>query len=47
MSNENFILSLFKESVNAMRGTDWMWPEQWDVDRRIKFLEIQCNCNFN
>jgi hypothetical protein len=39
MSNENFILSLFKESVNAMRGTDWMWPEQWDVDRRIKFLD--------
>ena len=39
MAIENFIIQLYKESVNAMAGTEWMWPETWDSDRKINFLQ--------
>jgi protein-arginine kinase activator protein McsA len=39
MAIENFIIQLYKESVNAMAGTEWMWPETWDLDRKINFLQ--------
>ena len=22
-----------------MSGTEWMWPESWDLDRKINFLQ--------
>ena len=38
MAIENFILQLYKESVNAMSGSNWMWPDSWDMPRKINFL---------
>jgi hypothetical protein len=38
MEVENFILQLYKESVNAMRGSEWSWPDSWDRPRKINFL---------
>ena len=40
MAIENFIIQLYKESVNAMAGTEWMWPESWDSNRKINFKEF-------
>lgn len=39
MEPENFIIKLFKDSINVMRGSKWEWPDQWDSDRKIKFLD--------
>lgn len=39
MNIENFVIQLFKESINVMKSSNWEWPEQWNIDRRIKFLD--------
>lgn len=39
MNIENFVIQLFKESINVMKSSDWNWPEQWNTERRIKFLD--------
>lgn len=39
MNIENFVVQLFKESINVMKTSDWKWPEQWNTERRIKFLD--------
>ena len=39
MAIENFIIKLYKESVTAMSGSDWQWPDSWDIDRKINFLD--------
>jgi hypothetical protein len=36
--NHNFIERLFVESINVMATDKWEWPEHWDTDRRLKFL---------
>ena len=37
--NQNFIEHLFIESINIMKTDKWQWPENWSIDRRIKFLD--------
>ena len=39
MNIENFIVKLFKESIDVMKSSKWEWPEQWNTERRIKFLD--------
>lgn len=38
MNMENLILNLFVNSVNIMRTDNWKWPDEWTIDRKIKFL---------
>ena len=35
---ENFINQLFIESINAMAGNDWEWPDVWNQERKLNFL---------
>jgi hypothetical protein len=39
MIAENFITRLFVDSINVMKTDDWAWPDTWDIQRRIKFLD--------
>jgi hypothetical protein len=39
--NENFINKLLIASINHMKNNDWEWPEHWDTERKLKFLD-QC-----
>lgn len=39
MAIENFIIKLYKESVTAMSGSDWKWPDKWTTERKQKFLD--------
>jgi hypothetical protein len=36
--NQNFIERLFIDSINVMATGEWEWPEQWDKERRLRFL---------
>lgn len=36
--NHNFIERLFIESINVMVTDKWDWPEHWDTERCMKFL---------
>ena len=36
--NKNFIEELFIDSINVMATGEWEWPEQWDKERRLGFL---------
>jgi hypothetical protein len=36
--NHNFIERLFIESINIMATDKWEWPDQWNHERRLKFL---------
>lgn len=36
---ENLINQLFIDSINIMKTAEWEWPERWDMERRIKFLD--------
>jgi hypothetical protein len=38
MAMENFINQLFIESINAMAGNDWEWPNSWNQERKLNFL---------
>ena len=37
--NKNFIEELFIDSINVMSTGDWEWPDRWDKQRRLQFLE--------
>ena len=37
--NKNFIEELFIDSINVMATGDWEWPDRWDKQRRLQFLE--------
>ena len=39
MIAENFITRLFVDSINVMKTDDWGWPDTWDLERKIKFLD--------
>jgi protein-arginine kinase activator protein McsA len=34
----NYVELLFKESINVMAGDVWQWPDHWDSERRLQFL---------
>jgi len=36
--NQNFIERLFVDSINIMQTNKWEWPDHWDRERRLKFL---------
>ena len=36
--NKNFIEELFIDSINVMATGEWEWPEQWDKELRLRFL---------
>jgi hypothetical protein len=36
--NHNFIERLFIESINVMATDQWEWPDHWNQERRLKFL---------
>lgn len=36
--NQNFIEQLFIDSINIMATGDWEWPNTWDKQRRLRFL---------
>jgi len=36
---ENFINRLFIESINVMQTEKWQWPDKWDTEKQIKFLD--------
>lgn len=37
--NQNFIEKLFIDSINVMATGEWEWPDRWDKNRRLNFLE--------
>ena len=37
--NKNFIEELFIDSINVMATGEWEWPDRWDKQRRLQFLE--------
>jgi hypothetical protein len=37
--NQNFIEHLFIESINVMATGEWEWPDRWDIQRRLHFLD--------
>ena len=36
--NQNFIERLFVDSINIMQTNKWEWPDHWNQERRLKFL---------
>lgn len=36
--NQNFIERLFIDSINVMATNEWEWPDHWDKERRLRFL---------
>jgi hypothetical protein len=36
--DHNFIERLFVESINIMATDKWDWPDHWDTERRMKFI---------
>ena len=36
--NQNFIEQLFIDSINVMSTGEWEWPDAWDKQRRLHFL---------
>ena len=36
--NQNFIERLFIDSINVMATGEWEWPDLWDKERRLRFL---------
>jgi hypothetical protein len=36
--NLNFIKQLFVDSINVMATDNWEWPDVWDVQRKLQFL---------
>lgn len=43
METKNFIETLFIKSINIMSTGKWEWPEQWDNDRKLRFLNDSLN----
>jgi len=40
---QDYMKTIFIESVNHMGGDDWVWPEHWSVQRKLNFLEHSLN----
>jgi hypothetical protein len=38
-SKENFVEHLFIRSINIMKTNWWQWPDAWDTQRKLQFLE--------
>jgi len=36
--NQNFIERLFIDSIDVMATGEWEWPDRWDKNRRLNFL---------
>ena len=36
--NQNFMQQLFIDSINVMATGEWEWPDTWDKQRRLRFL---------
>jgi len=36
--NQNFMQQLFIDSINVMATGKWEWPDTWDKQRRLRFL---------
>jgi protein-arginine kinase activator protein McsA len=43
METKNFIETLFVKSINIMATGKWEWPDQWDNDRKLRFLNDSLN----
>ncbi len=43
METKNFIETLFVKSINIMATGKWEWPDQWDADRKLRFLNDSLN----
>jgi hypothetical protein len=39
MMNQDFIERLFVDSINIMETDKWQWPEHWNGERRLRFLD--------
>jgi hypothetical protein len=39
--DENFIDKLLIQSINLMQGDKWSWPDAWNDERKLRFLN-QC-----
>lgn len=37
--NKNFIDKLFIQSIDVMKTDSWQWPDKWNEERKIKFLD--------
>jgi len=36
--SRNFVDELFIRSINHMKTDNWEWPDTWDNDRKLNFL---------
>ena len=43
METKNFIETLFVKSINIMATGKWEWPDQWNNDRKLRFLNDSLN----
>jgi len=43
METKNFIETLFVKSINIMATGKWEWPDQWNDDRKLRFLNDSLN----
>lgn len=43
METKNFINTVFIKSINFMTTNKWQWPEQWNMDRKLRFLNDSLN----
>ena len=39
----NYIQQLFCRSINVMKTDEWIWPDHWDQDRKLRFLNDSLN----
>lgn len=37
--DENYVNKLLIDSINAMSGSVYVWPADWNQSRKLKFLE--------
>ena len=43
METKNFIDAVFMKSINIMATDNWVWPDQWDMTRKLRFLNDTMN----
>ena len=43
METKNFIDTVFIKSINVMSTNKWEWPGQWNMDRKLRFLNDSLN----
>jgi hypothetical protein len=42
-SRKNFIHQLFCRSIDVMKNDNWEWPEHWDTQYKLRFLNESLN----